>query len=284
MSSSISGLSFFCISLCWEGRDGLCFSNVSFLFNNGGLWHLEIFLLLRGVVGRTTKMVTKRPNMDRTRPRIYDNEAVHLNIHFQTTDIWEYQNYSIYIYIYPPPCPCGTKWSDRGSTAAVLVGWMDWFKGARPPMLRTSAYSCVHLHDFFRPIFRSFFWYRFLIDFSWIWEPSWPPKPLQNPSKIQWNLISKFTCFLIYFLLIFGRVWGPKITPKIDQKSIKIHVHRNVKNHCFSWEGHQKLKVRAFKNQQKINLKLMQISISFLIDFLMDFWCMLAPCWAPRST
>ena len=25
----------------------------------------------------------------------------------------------------PPPCPCGTKWSDRGSTAAVLVGWID---------------------------------------------------------------------------------------------------------------------------------------------------------------
>ena len=29
-------------------------------------------------------MLTKRPNMDRTGPRIYENGAVHLNIDFET--------------------------------------------------------------------------------------------------------------------------------------------------------------------------------------------------------
>ena len=63
-------------------------------------------------------------------------------------------------------------------------GWID-LREPDPSRPRTLAYTCVHLRDFFGPIFRSFFWYRFLIDFSWILEPSWPPKPLQNPSKIQ---------------------------------------------------------------------------------------------------
>ena len=72
------------------------------------------------------------------------------------------------------------------------------------------------------------------------------------------------------------------MSPKNNQKSIKIHVHKNVKNQCFSWEGHQKMKVRAFKNQQKIILKLMQISISFLIYFLMDFLVHVGPMLGPK--
>ena len=48
------------------------------IYLRSGFWGVRI-----GISG-TTKIVTKRPNMDRTGPRIYDHGAVHLNIDFET--------------------------------------------------------------------------------------------------------------------------------------------------------------------------------------------------------
>ena len=55
---------------------------------------------------------------------------------------------------------------------------------------------------------------------------------------------------------------------------MKIHVHRNVKNQRFSWEGYQKLKVRALKNHKKISKKLCKI-LSVFSFFLWIF----GGCW-----
>ena len=107
-----------------------------------------------------------------------------------------------YIYTYPPPCPCGTKWSDRGSTAAVLVGWMDWFKGARPLGLRTVAYTCMTFLDLF---FHHFFGIVFWSIFHGFWSHLGLPNPSKIHQKSNKNWYQNLLAFFIDVLLMLCR-------------------------------------------------------------------------------
>ena len=141
----------------------------------------------------------------------------------------------IYIYIYPPPCPWGTKWSvqcplwmswDAGWSVRMspwTPGLID-FKGPHPKLLASTR---LHRTPHFSIKNSITFPYRFFIDFWWIFGPTWPPKPSQNPTKINKKSILNPIIFLITFLIdLFIDCWWfwvPKSIQNQPSKAMQSH-------------------------------------------------------------
>ena len=62
---------------------------------------------------------------------------------------------------------------------------------------------------------------RFLIDFGWILEPTWPPKPTQKRANIDQKSDHFLDRFFDCFLIDLGSIFEAKLVPKSIQNQLK---------------------------------------------------------------